>query len=86
VGEPSFLLKLEKTRSKPPLISPNGFVKLEKLTRSQRDIVKLTCEGKSNQEIAESLCRSLGTVKNEMSAIFKRLGVASRNQLMVLFR
>jgi len=48
--------------------------------------VKLVCAGESNQEIAETLGRSVNTVKSELHAIFKKLGIPSRARLMALLR
>ncbi len=84
VAKPSFLLKLEKlSAANEPR---NGFVQLEKLTRSQREIVELVREGKSNQEIADALCRTVGTVKTELHAVFRKLRINSRGRLMALFQ
>jgi DNA-binding CsgD family transcriptional regulator/PAS domain-containing protein len=86
LGEPSFLLTLEKALMGDRQAPPSNFGALAKLTRAQRQIVDLVCQGKSNQEIADRLSRTLGTIKIELNAIFKRLGVESRSKLIVLVR
>jgi DNA-binding NarL/FixJ family response regulator len=65
---------------------PDNLVALAKLTRAQRQIVDLVCQGKSNQEIADDLSRTLGSIKIGLNAIFNKLGVESRSKLMVLVR
>lgn len=86
VAKPSFLLKLEKVSSSAELDLRNGFAQLDKLTRSQREIVELVREGKSNQEVANTLSRTVGTIKTELHAIFQKLGISSRGKLMALFQ
>ncbi|MDQ5908696.1 MAG: luxR-type protein [Pseudomonadota bacterium] len=49
------------------------------LTPRQRDILRLLCEGKVNKEIARELDIGLGTVKQHMVALFKRLQVRNRS-------
>jgi DNA-binding NarL/FixJ family response regulator len=36
---------------------------LTRLTRREREVAQLACEGRSNKEIAENACLSLQTVK-----------------------
>jgi DNA-binding CsgD family transcriptional regulator len=49
------------------------------LTRRQRQILRLMCEGRSNKEIARVLDISLGTVKQHAAALFKRMDVRNRS-------
>jgi ATP/maltotriose-dependent transcriptional regulator MalT len=44
------------------------------------DVLQLVALGKSNQEIADTLFISLGTVKSHTNSLFGKLGVASRTQ------
>ena len=48
------------------------------LTERERDVLKCMVAGLNNQEIAEQLVISLGTVKFHISNIFQKLGVDSR--------
>jgi len=48
------------------------------LTERERDVLKGMVEGLNNNEIAEKLVISLGTVKFHISNIFQKLGVDSR--------
>lgn len=48
------------------------------LTNSDRRILRLVEQGKSNRDIAEELKLSAGTVRNYLAEIFSKLGVSSR--------
>ncbi len=48
------------------------------LTDRERDVLKCMAQGLNNQEIAEQLVISLGTVKFHVSNIFQKLGIDSR--------
>jgi two-component system, NarL family, response regulator LiaR len=50
----------------------------EHLTERERDVLKCMVDGLNNNEIAERLVISLGTVKYHISNIFSKLGVDSR--------
>jgi DNA-binding NarL/FixJ family response regulator len=52
--------------------------KLAGLTDQERHILALVAEGKTNKEIAEALHLSAHTVKNYVSDVLKKLGVARR--------
>jgi DNA-binding NarL/FixJ family response regulator len=56
------------------------------LTRRQKDIYALLMQGKSNQEIADSLCISLSTVKMHVGSVLEKAGVKNRSQLLALGR
>lgn len=53
------------------------------LTARQADVLRLVADGLSNGEIAERLFISPKTVEHHISAIFAKLGVATRAQAMV---
>ena len=48
------------------------------LTERERDVLRCIVDGLNNNEIAEKLVISLGTVKFHVSTIFQKLGVESR--------
>jgi DNA-binding NarL/FixJ family response regulator len=54
------------------------------LSRRQQDLVLLLSQGLRNREIAEKLYISEKTVRNDLSGLYRRLGVSSRAQLLVL--
>lgn len=51
---------------------------LETLTSREREVLGLIRRGLSNSEIADELIIELGTVKNHVHSILKKLGVSSR--------
>ena len=61
----------------------SGALDLE-LTAREREIIPLIVEGLSNEEIAERLFISPHTVKNHITGIFRKAGVASRFELLKL--
>jgi DNA-binding CsgD family transcriptional regulator len=56
------------------------------ITRREREIIALICEGRTNQEIADRLFISLATVKDHNYNIFRKTGVKNRVELVNLFR
>jgi len=54
------------------------------LTGRERDVLKCIVEGMNNNEIADSLVISLGTVKFHVSNIFQKMGVDSRVEAVKL--
>ncbi len=59
---------------------------LESLTAREREILELIAQGIDNQQIAARLFVSEKTVKNHITSIFDKLGVASRAQAIVRAR
>jgi DNA-binding CsgD family transcriptional regulator len=49
------------------------------LTQREQDVLRMMASGKSNQEIADALFVSLGTVKVHATHILAKLGVKSRS-------
>lgn len=54
------------------------------LTKAEADVVRLLAQGLDNRSIANRLGKSEKTVRNQLSVIFSKLGVASRAQAIVL--
>jgi DNA-binding NarL/FixJ family response regulator len=56
----------------------------EELTRREQEVLDLICEGKTNQEIADTLIIELGTVKNHVHNLLKKLNVSSRREAALM--
>lgn len=54
-----------------------------KITNRELEIIKLIAEGYSNQEIANKLYLSVGTVKNNISSILQKLELRDRTQIVI---
>jgi DNA-binding NarL/FixJ family response regulator len=54
------------------------------LSEREREVLRLLANGLSNTDIAQTLFLSDGTVKNYVSSIFSKLGVADRTQAALL--
>ncbi|MBU9712567.1 response regulator transcription factor [Evansella tamaricis] len=52
------------------------------LNKREEDVLLKVMEGKKNAEIAEELYLSIGTIKNYISSLYKKLGAATRDELM----
>jgi NarL family two-component system response regulator LiaR len=63
--------------------APNTLV-ADSLSDRERDVLRLLARGLSNAEIARRLYLSEGTIRNYVSAILAKLGVADRTQAAVL--
>jgi two-component system response regulator DevR len=67
-------------------ISPNSTTgRLSSLTASERRILSLVTEGRTNKEIADVVSLAEKTVRNHMSVILSKLGVERRAQAVALF-
>jgi len=56
------------------------------MTTQQRRILELLAQGAPNKEIARNLGLAPSTVKNQLTAIFQRLGVTNRTQAAIAAR
>jgi len=54
------------------------------LTLREKSVLRLVCDGLTNQEIATNLTVSRETIKSELKRIFRKIGVANRTQAAVL--
>ncbi|WP_027951205.1 response regulator transcription factor [Haliea salexigens] len=64
--------------SLPPFALKNDFA----LTRREREVVEQVASGQSNAQVSSTLGISIRTVENHLRAIFYKLGVNSRTQLI----
>ncbi len=56
------------------------------LTPREKEVLELLLEGKQRNEIAAMLYISENTVKKQITSIYQKLGVSSRNELFALFK
>lgn len=82
-ASPSIVAALmERIAELSELVEAEGFdpSKQEALTPREREVLELIGEGMTNQEIAEELFIELGTVKNHVHKILKKLDVNNRDE------
>jgi len=81
VVPPHFLIECsDSRRMEEPSITRLPHV--ARLTAREQELTRLVCNGQSNQEIADQACLSVPTVKKHLHAVFRKLEVSSRSQLM----
>ncbi len=73
---PAIARKLIRELNQPPDLPPTG----EPLTQRELDVLQLVARGLTNQDIAEKLCISEGTVRFHVSNILAKLHLANRTQ------
>jgi DNA-binding NarL/FixJ family response regulator len=78
IAEQTIKKRLENRDS---LISTNANV--EALTTKELEVLRLMSSGFSNQEIAEALFRSTGTIKNQVSNILAKLDTRDRTRAVL---
>ena len=87
VARPRFLIACEDLcRNGAALRRPQVFClpAFARLTRREREVAQLPCEGRSNKEIAQNACLNLQTVKKHLHSVFRKLQVPSRTRLVAL--
>jgi len=57
-----------------------------KLSPAEAAVVAQVARGLSNKEIARLLGKHEGTVKNQLSGVYRKLDIHNRARLIVLFR
>jgi DNA-binding CsgD family transcriptional regulator len=57
-------------------------VHFQALTAIRRQLIQLFCDGCSNQEIATETGKALGTIKNALRSLYRKLGVPSRSAII----
>ena len=70
---------------KEPVKETECFAAIASLTSREKLIVKGLIEGKSTPELATALCKSEHTVKNHRKNIYRKLGVSSVQELILLY-
>ncbi len=80
------LLVNSLTGSAAPAPVPSLSVRFPTLTKREVDVLALVADGLSNGEIASTLFVSVATVKTHINAIFAKLAVRDRAQVIALVR
>ena len=57
--------------------------RVAQLTTREREIIAVACTGMTNRQISDRMMISEATVRHHLSAIFGKLGVANRGELIV---
>jgi DNA-binding CsgD family transcriptional regulator len=68
----------EPRRGRPPSLADFG------LTARESEVLGLAAQGKTNFQIARMLGNSEGTVRNQMSAVLRKLGAKNRSEATVM--
>ena len=67
-------------------LKPLASTLVEPLSEREREVLTLIAQGLSNQQIADALIVSVGTVKKHLNNIFGKLAVESRTQAVARAR
>ena len=66
--------------------TPRPGTAVVKLNPAEVEVVARLARGLTNREIAAELGKSIGTVKNQLSSVYRKLGVRNRLQLLSQLR
>jgi DNA-binding NarL/FixJ family response regulator len=84
-GEPAWALFMRELRGFVGVSAASG-LEILGLTPSERAVLQLVAQGLDNQKIAQRLNKGEKTVRNQISAIFAKLGVRTRAEAIVRAR
>ena len=80
---PMFILRFDDAKMMPAgRDSAEIFCARSALTPRERELALLVCEGRTNREIAQRLCKSAATVRNQLHSIYEKLHISRRAQLI----
>ena len=70
---------------RPPVYKRDAYeeVKIARLTGREREVIELVGQGMRNQQIADTLCISVITVRHHLTSIFSKLEVGDRFELAI---
>jgi DNA-binding NarL/FixJ family response regulator len=70
------------------MINPHNTLQMDtsEYSAREKDIIQLLVKGYSNNEIAETLYLSIGTVKNYVSQIYAKANVTDRSNAVIYFK
>lgn len=83
---PDYVSQLLSAMPSSPASSAPPSAALDSLTMRELEILRLIAQGQSNQQIADTLFISVGTVKGHVNHIFSKLDVKNRTQALVRAR
>ncbi|SHM70438.1 response regulator transcription factor [Gracilibacillus kekensis] len=88
--QPMLIQQLEATKENKPVSFAASVEALKerniKMTPTELHVLELLVEGKSNQQIAEHMYLSVGTVKNYVSKIYRKIGVSGRTEAILFMK
>ncbi|MBO1000163.1 response regulator transcription factor [Bacillus sp. SD075] len=76
--------KLQQDVERSPVTLDMAIEKLGTFSKREYELIILLTQGETNQQISKKLFLSIGTVKNYISRIYKKLNVNNRPELMAL--
>jgi DNA-binding NarL/FixJ family response regulator len=80
ICDPTLERIILKRTSQTPTTTPGD---MERLTRRETELLKLAAQGSNNQDIADCLSLTVGTVKSYFGHIFSKMYVKSRTEAVV---
>ena len=85
-GAEEQIVACETTISATPVAKFDQSMLIDPLSERELEVLRLFAEGLSNQEIADKLFISIGTVKAHSSSIYRKLDVRNRAQAIIAAR
>lgn len=82
---PKIMARISRTNDDKKYSKLNNASKISDLTDREIQIVKLLAEGRSNKDIADSMCVAIETVKSHLQTIYKKLEVKGRTEAAVYY-
>lgn len=88
LARPGFIVFFSEPLTPDPAGVPGRYREraLQQLTPAERKVVAEVCLGKSNEEIAAALNKSILTVKTQLNSVFQKLELRSRAELITRMR
>lgn len=80
-----YRLEMERQSAARDASDIEDFCELYELTPREREVLSRVLAGQGNQEIADGLAISVGTVKSHVHSIYHKLSVSRRSELMGMF-
>ncbi|WP_181762229.1 response regulator transcription factor [Bacillus sp. B4EP4a] len=80
----TLMKKLQQDVERSPVTLDKAIEKLGAFSKREYELLILLTQGETNQQISKKLFLSIGTVKNYISRIYKKLNVNNRPELMAL--